>query len=709
MKISLKWVNELIDLNQINLVQLIEKLTLGGFEVEETFTLKINNQKHIILDISSTANRTDSLSIYGISREIAALVEKPMNHSKYKLETKNWNSLIEKTTKIYKKESNCSTFLALQIQNITNQNVPNWMQEKLLSSGFVLNNNFLDFQNYIILETGYPFEFYDFQKICSKLNSNEFDLSLKKASSDDIFLASNENKYQLNDSILTLNVNQIPISIAGIINSKEFQISSSTNQILIEGSIFNAAKIRQQSRYLGLRTERSARYEKSLNITFLKEAFYRLISLLRISNPYLTCKLQTGKEIEKCFPKPILLEYSTINKILGPIQLRNKKTSGFLQFQTIENYLKRLDFKFKFNNSLLTWEVNVPNIRAEDILREIDLIEEIGRLHGFNNFVTTLPKLNRIGKYDSIYKTRKKIINCLLQSGLNELIHYSLIRKEKFLLNEIQLINPLLSDYSNLRISLLPNLIQTVSENLKQKNLQIEGFEYGHIFSYDSNKKFQETESIAGIFGGFKTKVSWSNSKTELNWFEAKGKIEQILAQLNVRTYWKPCSEKPIKKLLHPYRSAELYLDDSDSTISFGTFGQMNSVLNNQLNFSSATYLFEFNLDIIDLQLRKNEILFYQPYSLYPKIVKDLSFVIQRNIKFENIQKFLYLNGTEFLFKINVLDEYQGDSIPKDSKSLCLQLVFQSDVKTLKNQTIENIVNKLRTLLVQKFDASIRD
>lgn len=707
MKISLKWVNELIDLNQINLVQLIEKLTLGGFEVEETLTLKINNQKHTILDISATANRADSLSIYGISREIAALVEKPMNHSKYKLKPKNWNSLIEKTTKISKKESDCSTFLALQIQNITNDNVPNWIQEKLVSSGFILNNNFLDFQNYIMLETGYPFEFYDFQKICSKLGTSEFDLALKKASLDDIFLASNENQYKLNDSILTLTANQIPISIAGIINSKEFQISSSTSQILVEASIFNAAKIRQQSRSLGLRTERSARYEKSVNITFLKEAFYRLITLLKISNPYLTCKLENGKEIEKCSPKPILLEYKTINNILGPIQLKNQETANFLPFQTIENYLKRLDFKFNFNSSLSLWEVYVPSIRAEDILREIDLIEEIGRLHGFNNFVTNLPKLKTIGNYDSIYKTRKKIINCLLQSGLNELIHYSLIGKKKFLLNEIPLINPLLSDYSNLRVSLLPNLIQTASENLKQKNLQIEGFEYGHVFSYDSKKKFQETESIAGIFGGFKTKISWSTSKTELNWFEAKGKIEQILTQLNVRTSWKPCSEKPIKKLFHPYRSAELYLDDN--AMNFGIFGQMNSVLNNQLNFSSTVYLFEFNLDLLDFQLRKNQILFYQPYSTYPKIIKDLSFVIQRNIKFEKIQKFLYLNGTEFLFKVNLLDEYQGDSIPEDSKSLCLQLVFQSNIKTLENQKIEGIVNELRTLLIQKFDASIRD
>jgi phenylalanyl-tRNA synthetase beta chain len=147
--------------------------------------------------------------------------------------------------------------------------------------------------------------------------------------------------------------------------------------------------------------------------------------------------------------------------------------------------------------SKLSWEVQIPHSRSDDITREIDLIEEIGRLHGFNNFLTTtLPKIKTIGNEDLSYQTRKKITSCFLNLGLMNLIHYSLVNEKTFLQNEIKLINPLLSDYSNLRTSLLPNLIKTVQENLKQGNSFIEGFEYGHVFSGDIQNNFKKKNML---------------------------------------------------------------------------------------------------------------------------------------------------------------------------------------------------------------------
>ena len=203
------------------------------------------------------------------------------------------------------------------------------------------------------------------------------------------------------------------------------------------------------------------------------------------------------------------------------------------------------------------------------------MIEEIGRLHGFNNFLTTLPKINTIGNEDPTYQTRKKITSCLLNLGFNELIHYSLVNKTTFLDNEIKLINPLLSDCSNLRSSLLPSLILTVQENLKQGNLFIEGFEYGHVFSEDRGKNFKEREYVSGIFGGIKTKLTWSRSEEALTWFEAKGKMEQLFKQLNVLTYWKTLVSNN-DKILHPYRSAEIFLPNGQK---LGIFGQIHPIL----------------------------------------------------------------------------------------------------------------------------------
>ena len=391
---------------------------------------------------------------------------------------------------------------------------------------------------------------------------------------------------------------------------------------------------------------------------------------------------------------------------ISVINSSNNKDSKYISQEKIEEYLTRLNFKFTYDKFHSAWSVKIPHSRTEDLVREIDLIEEIGRLHGFNNFLTTLPKISAIGTEDSTYKIRKKITNCLLNIGLNEFIHYSLVNKKTFLNNEVELINPLLVDYSSLRRSLLPNLLKTVQENLKQKNLSIEGFEYGHVFSSNSKTNFEEKEHVAGVLGGIRTKFSWTTSEIEISWFEAKGKIEQLLNQLNLLTYWQPCSEIKASNLLHPYRSAEIYLSNN---LNLGIFGQIHPLLANQLNISSEIYLFEFDIDSIELQLQNNKLTFYKSYSLYPKIIKDLSFIIQKDIPFEQIRKLLYCNGTEFLSEVNLLDEYQGKSIQENHTSMCSHLIFQSNTRTLENKEIDILIQHFQSILIQKFNANIRN
>jgi phenylalanyl-tRNA synthetase beta chain len=705
MQVPLHWINELVKLEPTELDFLIEKLTLGGFEVEEILQVELNNQQETALEISATANRADSLSIQGISKEIAALIDKPIKPSEYSKELTSWKDLIESNTRPLPINSNCSTFLAVIIENVSQITIPKWITQKLINSGQVPFNNVLDLQNYVLLETGYPFGLYDFEKICSKLQTSDLTFSIAAKNNDATFVASNNMTYTLDESTLTVTANDLPIGIGGLIEAAEFAYSDQTNLILLEGSIFNAAKIRQQSRKLGLRTDRSARYEKSLKSTYLIEAIYRLISLIKISNPNIKCKLHTIYQTREPVPNSIILHYEHINEILGPTNNLVNSDIKYIESDLITDYLNRLTFEFTFNKVNLTWEVKIPDSRTDDIVREIDLIEEIGRLHGFNNFLTRLPKLKAVGNEDSNYKTRKKITSCLLNLGFNELIHYSLVSEKTFILNEVQLINPLVADYSTLRKSLLPNLIKTLQENLKQKNLYLEGFEYGHIFVKDQEKMFKEKEYVGGIFGGIKTKLAWSSNTTELNWFEAKGKIEQLFNQLNLSPVWKSLSPKMHEHILHPYRSAELFLDEN---IWLGVFGQIHPILANQLNLSTEIYLFEFDLQVINDQLNRNKLILYKEYSSYPRITKDLSFIIKNNIPLKQIQETLYSNGTEFLTEINLLDEYKGQGIPDKQTSLCLQLTFQSNKRTLENREIDNVVNQLQLILINKFNAVIR-
>lgn len=705
MQISLKWVNELVNIKTVNLDYLIEKLTLGGFEVEEIIDVEINGKKTITLNISATANRSDSLSIKGISKEISTLLNKPYKTSKYL--NKNWdiNNLKQNSSFQPNELNNYSTFLTVTVEHLNNVNSPTWLKQKLISSGLVPANNLLDFQNYILLESGYPFEFYDLDKIRSKVNNSTFKLTLTKNNKYKKFLASNNLSYNLDDSILTVETNNFPLSIAGIIPHKDFCYTDQTKSLLIESSIFNSTKIRQQSRSLGLRTDRSARYEKSLKNDFLLEALYRLISLLKISNPNIICKLHTISQSREQNLQSISLDYKNISEILGPVKGYSQVNSKYITPITISNYLNRLKFKYSYDDSKLIWKVEIPTSRSDDITRQIDLIEEIGRLHGFNKFLSRLPKIKTIGIEDSSYQTRKKITASLLNAGFNELIHYSLVNETTFINNDIKLFNPLLNDCSSLRSSLLPNLIKTVTENLKQGNFYVEGFEYGHIFSSNILNAFEEKEYIGGIFGGIKTKFNWSEKLQSLSWFEAKGKIEQLFKQLNLIVYWKVNFNKTYNQILHPYRTAELSLVNG---INLGIFGQIHPILARKLNVSPELYLFEFNLDLIKDQIKTNKLSTYKEYSLYPKIVKDLSFIVEQTISFEEIQKTLRFNGTKFLTEINLLDEYKGESVPDNHISLCLQLVFQSNEKTLQNKDVENIINELQNLLINCFNVKIR-
>lgn len=705
MQISLKWVNELVTIETTDLKYLIEKLTFGGFEVEEILQVEINNQKTISLDISATANRSDSLSIQGISTEIATLLNKPSKISKYSIKNLNWKEQIDSLCPFVANQNDYVRFLAITVENVTNFTIPQWLKQKLIYSGVTPVNNLLDFQNYLLVETGYPFEFYDLDKIYSKLKTSKFNLIITNQNNEEEFFASNNLRYTLNSSILTVRANEFPLSIGGIISNKDFCYSNTTKSLLIEASIFNSTKIRQQSRMLGLRTDRSARYEKSIKDSNLVESFYRLISLLKISNPNLTCKLHTVSETLKQTLHPISLRYKTINEILGPVKKSSNNGLTSIPTDTIINYLDRLNFTYNFDNAKLIWKVDIPYLRSEDITREIDLIEEIGRLHGFNNFLTRLPKIKTIGIEDYSYQTRKRITSCLLNLGFTELIHYSLVNQTTFLNNSIPLINPLLSECSNLRSSLLPNLLKTIQENLKQGNSSIEGFEYGHIFSGNSLPEFQEKEYIAGIFGGLKIKRTWSEAPKSLTWFEGKGKMEQFFKQLNILTYWKTYSSSKYSQLLHPYCTAELYLQNQTN---LGVFGQIHPILAKKLNVSPELYLFEFNFEQIKNQIQTNKLSIYQEYSFYPKIVKDLSFIIHQTISFEEIRENLYCNGTKFLVQINLLDEYRGNSIPDNHTSLCLQLIFQSNEKTLQNKEVESIINNLQLLLTKNFNATIR-
>lgn len=692
MRISLNWLNQLVNIEDVNLEHLIEKLVLGGFEVEEILKISIADKEEIIIDISATANRADSLSVKGIAKEISSLIQIPQKTSRllkpYAAKTFSSISGVEE----------CSVFFAATIQNLTNCTTPYWLKQRLKSVGVSPLNNLFDYQNYVSIETGFPFEFYDLAKIKEKLGASNVNLTLGYPRSSTKFIGKNNTEYNLDKKTLVVKTDENILSVAGIITHKNFSCEKKVNSLLIEGSIYNSQNIRKTSRILNIRTNRSAQYEKGLGCFGFIESFNRLIFLLKIQNPGLICKLVTAYRKPEKIVYPVKLRYTNILEILGPTKTNSINRIDKIDYLQVSDVLFQLSFNFNFNKNTLIWKIEVPKFRSDDITREIDVIEEIARLYGFNNFITSLPKTNKIGWRDISYQIRKKLTLCLLSEGLNELIHNSFLKK--YQKDSVQLLNPLSIECKNLRISLLPSIIETVCENLNQANNPIEGFEFGHVFL-----KNKEIEYIAGIFGGIPLKTIWSGQSKNLSWFEAKGKLEEIFLKLSLSVTWKISNLNNYKEMFHPYKSVDLLFNNKTY---FGVFGQINPILAKKLNLSLELYLFEFNFDSIISESKTSNLSSFKCYSFYPKILKDLSIIVNCYSSFEDVKSTIIDNGGPFLLQVNLLDKYQGHSIPPLFTSLCIQLIFQSNERTLTSKEIENIIENIEISLAKKFDAKIR-
>jgi len=676
-----------------------------------------------------------------------------------------------------------SRFLCFKLENLKNLNSPGWLQKRLAYSGIIPQNDLSDYKNYVLLESGYPFELYDLKKIIKKCNSNKFKLQLGSVT-DRTFVATNDRNYTINENNLILKANDQILSVAGIISNKEFAYTKETDSILIEGAIFNPKMISRQSRLLEVKTIRSNYYARGgMNGNFFLHTWYRLLALLKAANPQRKFKLHTSANTSEnesqIYHVPCVTWYAwnearifeswdfwlrekKIAEVLGPVYhympiiYKNLyRVKNRLPAKKIEKYLRKLNITYEFKylpgegqyfpitygripipprsskrplplkargwmpprtygKPGRYWLLRIPNYRKNDLKTERDMIEEFIRIYGVDKIISISPETHSHGTADLSYKIRKELTPLLLNEGFNELISYSLTNEIIENNIQIELVNPLAKEYSKLRLSLLPSLVQIVSENIRQGNRTFEGFEYGHIFSQDSTGQYSEIECVSGIFGGVELRPSWSEKVSDLSWFEAKGKIEKIFEKLNLPIIWYEWKnnlkiENKYFSVLHPYRTAMLYLQSPK--IFLGVFGELNPILAKQYNIFSKFYLFEFNFKVLvshftTLNLSKQ--VTYKDYSTYPKLVKDLSFIITKDISLGSILEFINLSKFIFLNSINLLDIYEGESLSSNQVSVCIQLVFQARNKTLTNVDIEPWLKWIYYKLEKKYGAIFR-
>lgn len=397
--------------------------------------------------------------------------------------------------------------------------------------------------------------------------------------------------------------------------------------------------------------------------------------------------------------RSVELRLDRVNQILGPVTVGDDV--GDLQPADIERILQALGCTVASQGEGV-WHVTVPPYRYRDLEREIDLIEEIARLYGYNNFCETLPDKTEPGYLSVEQALTRKLREVFRAAGLTEVAHYSLTKPGQA--RQIVLRNPMFPDYSALRTDLLTGLIDALQYNLEQGNGALCGFEIGRIF-WSEEDGLNEAEAIAGIFGGDPSQGKWAQSGREqpLTWYEAKGVLESVFQRLSLSVEYQP---DRFDDRLHPGRTASLWVKG----IRLGTFGQLHPQLRLERNLPDEVYAFQLDMDVLLGNLDQDAVLVptYTAYSAYPASDRDIAFFIPTQFSVAEIDRAIRKVGGTLLESIELFDEYRGQNVPPGQRSLAFRLVYRASDRTLTDEDIEPVQQKVRDILVEKFRVSLR-
>ena len=502
MYISLKWIQNLIGLKNISLEILSEKLTLSGFEIEDISQSFYPKETNFILNVNLTANRSDILNIKGFTKELFSIFLKKKEFCPIKQIQKNtlyspvikkknsgieyfiWEYFLQKKYFYLNKKNvtnsfeGCYSFFYIETTISQVKLSPQWLQKYLNSVNIPSSNNVLDTINFVTLETGYPFFVCDLNKLKFFLNTTILSFSTRYALPFQQFQIEQDKSLTLSADNLLLYINNIPISIIGLLTLKEIEIDTTTKDILIYGGLFDSVQIRKSSKILGIRTQQSISLEKNLNFNNFEQAYIRLkilfgtqsINLNKKNLPQLKI-IQTFKKASFNFyiknHRPILkLNYQEVNNIRGNFEPLNVSQIIFI--------LEALHFQIlKITEKIC--EFYIPLSREEDIEKEIDVIEEVIRISGFNNFLSIKYQLDQVGTISKLEKLKRVLRTHFIDLGLNEVLHYSIHSNSSN--TDLKLKNPVVIETSFFRQTLLPELIKKYILNKKQKNKNYEAFE----------------------------------------------------------------------------------------------------------------------------------------------------------------------------------------------------------------------------------------
>ena len=627
-----------------------------------------------VIDFDLTANRGDLLSILGMAYEIGAIYDKPVKE--VDLKHKEQGEDLNKSFKTEVKTENCKLLLVKKVENVEIKESPTFIKNRLIASGIRPINNVVDISNYVMLELGQPLHFYDADRLGNTLIVRMAEEGEKLTTLDNI-------ERTLSDTDIVIADSTHGVGLAGVMGGLETEVEPDTKNVIIESAIFDSVKIRLTSNKI-LRSEASNRFEKGLDPARTYMAIERACALLE---KYANGKVVTGTvkyDKTENKEKEIDITFQNINDVLGA-KIPNEE---------ILNVFRKLGFTYKVKGETIT--VKVPTRRLDISIKE-DLIEEVSRIYGVDNIQGKLPTVPmKAGSYD---KTQREIRNKMIALGLNETLSYILINDKeahKFTTDdfeELHLLAPITEDRNTLRYTMIPSLYKIYEYNNAHGQKDVSIFEIGKGF-YKKGEVYGEDTKLCALMTG-KYFLGLNNNKN-VDFYAIKGVLEEILEYLGYAGRYTLVKQE-MPKEFHPGQSA--YINVNGTNV--GIIGKLHPNVT-----KDDVYVFEINLD--ELFKKRVGKMKYKEISKFPNIKKDVAFVVDKNIISKDIEKVIKNAGGSLLIDIEVFDVYTGSNVADDKKSIAYSLTFNDRKKTLTDEEVNNLMEKVIENVSKKFSAEIR-
>ncbi|WP_448380182.1 phenylalanine--tRNA ligase subunit beta [Gloeomargarita sp.] len=631
----------------------------------------------VILEVASTANRADALSMVGMAREVAALFGLAV-----RLPVFAPPPLPPPTVRIDIADPLlCPVYWGTEFREVQIAPSPPWLRQRLEQAGIRSLNNVVDITNYVLLEWGQPLHAFDADRLPA--GTDGLTLGVRLARAGESLRTLDDQVRTLTPQTLVITAQDEPVALAGVMGGAATEVTAQTRRILLEAAIFDPATVRRSARSVGLRTEASARYERGVNAADLALAWGRAVQLLQA---WAGAKVVGIGQFDRrdVTPKVVSLRRQRVQEVLG------EGANGPLSDGEIVAPLQALGFGLEPTQE--GWRVTVPPHRRRDVEQEIDLIEEIARLVGYDHFANTLPGTGQVGGYPPAEQVRLRVRELCRGYGLHELMHYSLVKA-----GDIHLSNPLLAEYGALRTDLLEGLVQAFSYNIQQNNGPLWGFELGRVFVRQGGQE-REFEQLGAIWGG--RREHWLR-KEPVTWYEAKGLVEGLLQGLHLNATWTAYREDA---RFHPGRTAVLHWGER----RLGLFGQLHPQLCQSRDIPEQVYVLLMDMEVVTAAATQHALARFRPYSPYPACDRDLAVFADQNLPVADLLRVMQAAGEPLLQQVFVFDEYRGEGVPAGQRSLAFRLIYRAADRTLTEAEVETVHNQVRQALVHHYGVTLR-